>query len=244
MNSGKVAHARRWLVESLDGNLSDHEVVEAARNIVKELGRPDRLRELTAELAEGRGDPVGCARRSYGHVLGFDKLLLIDGGSRHMLRAHIWRSGARTPSREDIHNHRSALASCVVRGSLAMALYEPCDEGEITAVHYQESLPETSANWQLTPTGTTRLRLVQVAHYTAGGTYALPARTLHRAWNESKELTVSLYLETGNDPAVSTDVFTTACSHAAVVPKQPFTVDEYLAEVRALAEALKISDRQ
>src|SRR4051794_2847704 len=88
MGGRQVLAARRLLAETLDGELPEHELVAAARSVVAELGTQDRLLELIADLASGEGDPEGCARLSYRHVLGFDKLLLIDGGPRHMLRAH------------------------------------------------------------------------------------------------------------------------------------------------------------
>ena len=108
--------------------------------------------ELIDELASGEGDPEGCARLSYRHVLGFDKLLLIDGGPHQMLRAHVWHPGAGTIGKEDIHNHRSPLASYVVRGRLAMELYESTTGSAICGGPLRESLADGSADWLLEPT--------------------------------------------------------------------------------------------
>ncbi|BCL26820.1 hypothetical protein ACFFS2_00030 [Streptomyces aurantiacus] len=242
MGGRQVLAARRLMAESLDGELPEHVRLLAARSVVAELGSPDRLLELTAELASGEGDPHGCARLSYRHVLGFDKLLLIDGGPHHMLRAHLWHPGRGAVGKEDIHNHRSSLASSVVRGRLAMELYAPRGDGGIEADRYQESLADDgSADWLLERTGPARLHLTQVAEYAAGSTYALPAHTLHRAWCDAAEPTVTLFLETGSGRRRHTDVFTAAGPHPGAVPKVPMDVDDYVSELAALAELLRSS---
>lgn len=241
MGGRQVLAARRLLTEALDGELSDHETLAAARAVVAELGSPDRLLELIAELASGEGDPKGCAGLSYRHVLGFDKLLLIDGGPRHMLRAHLWHPGAKAIGKEDIHNHRSPLASYVVRGRLAMELFEARDDGGITADRYEESLSDRTADWRLRPTGPARLRLTHVGQYAAGSAYALPAHTLHRAWCDTDVPTVTLFLETGADRRRHTDVFTAAGPHPDAVAKVPLEVRDYLDALNGLAESLRSS---
>ncbi|MEU6067824.1 MULTISPECIES: hypothetical protein [Streptomyces] len=239
MGGRQILTARRLLAEALDGELTEHGTVSAARSVIAELGAPERLLELVAELASGEGDPEGCARLSYRHVLGFDKLLLIDGGPRHMLRAHLWHPG--TGADEDVHNHRSPLASYIVRGRLAMELYEADREGGITADRYQESLSQRSADWMLERTGPARLRLTQVARYAAGSSYALPAHTLHRAWCDADAPTVTLFLETGAGRRPHTDVFTAAGPHPGAVAKVPMDVPGYLTALGDLAELLRSS---
>jgi hypothetical protein len=252
MGGRQVLATRRLLAGALDGELPEHQLASAARSVVTELGSPDRLPELIAELASGEGDPEGCARLSYRHVLGFDKLLLIDGGPRHMLRAHVWHPGAGGIGEEDIHNHRSPLASYVVQGRLAMELYEVCDEireeggddadagvGGIAAARYEESLAQRSADWVLEPAGAARLRLTHVGQYAAGSSYALPAHTLHRAWCDTEAPTVTLFLETGAGRRRHTDVFTAAGPHPGAVEKVPLDVRDYLGALSDLAERLR-----
>ncbi|MFJ8540007.1 hypothetical protein [Streptomyces sp. NPDC093591] len=245
MGGRQVLATRRLLAEALDGELPEQDLASAARFVVAELGSGDRLLELIAELASGEGDPASCARLSYRHVLGFDKLLLIDGGPRHMLRAHVWHPSAGGIGEEDIHNHRSPLASYVVRGRLAMELYEVCGEGGddgvggVAAARYEESLAEGSADWVLRPAGAARLRLTHVGQYAAGSSYALPAHTLHRAWCDTDTPTVTLFLETGAGRRRHTDVFTAAGPHPGAVEKVPLDVPDYLEALSDLAERLR-----
>ncbi|MFD4629201.1 hypothetical protein ACFVYR_04765 [Streptomyces sp. NPDC058284] len=251
MGGRHVHDSRRLLTKFLDGPAGD-ELVRAARAAVTELAAPGLLLPLVRELASGVGDPAGCASLSYRHVLGFDKLLLIDGGPRHMLRAHVWQPGRGT--QEDIHNHRSPLASCVVRGVLGMELYEPVDPGAaegVATAWYRESLSVGDADWLLEPAGGARLRLTQSARYAAGSGYALPPHVLHRAWCASSGPTVTLFLETGAGRRRYTDVFTGPGTEAdgdvevpgtgtagRAVAKKPLEVNDYLAELSALADLL------
>ncbi|MFI8307846.1 hypothetical protein ACIF80_31380 [Streptomyces sp. NPDC085927] len=250
MGGRQVLAARRLLAGSLDGALPERDQVAAAYAVVDELGSPERLLELIAELACGEGDPEAAARLSYRHVLGFDKLLLVDAGPQHMLRAHVWHAGAGGTGREDIHNHRSALASHVVRGRLWTELYEEVPEGRdagragargggIAAARFEESLAEGSADWLLEPAGPARLRLTHLGQYAAGSTYALPAHTLHRAWCDTQGPTVTLFLETGGGRRRHTDVFTPGGPHAGAVPKVPMNVPGYLESLGSLADLLR-----
>ncbi|MFG2497989.1 hypothetical protein ACGFSB_07185 [Streptomyces sp. NPDC048441] len=249
---GRHVHGARRLLEGTLDALPEERLVRAAREAVAELGSPERLPALVRELAAGVGDPSGCALLSYRHVLGFDKLLLVDGGPQHMLRAHIWHPGARTAGREDIHNHRSPLASYVVRGTLGMELYEPLGDaadsgdGGLVASWYRESLSEGEGDWLLEPAGPARLRLTQTAEYGAGSGYGLPSYALHRAWCASPETAVTLFLETGAGRRRYTDVFAEAGDgagagadgRAEAVVKRPMEVPEYLAELESLAKLL------
>ncbi|MGJ3561450.1 hypothetical protein ACR6C2_37155 [Streptomyces sp. INA 01156] len=128
MGGQRVLAARRLLARTLDDTLPERDQVAVAHAVVAELGSPESLLELVTELASGAGDPEACAGLSYRHVLGFDKLLLVDSGPLHMPRAHVWHTGADGTGREDIHNHRSTLASHVVRGRLCTELYEELPE--------------------------------------------------------------------------------------------------------------------
>ncbi|MEU5093491.1 hypothetical protein [Streptomyces sp. NPDC020996] len=239
MGGRQILAARQLMAAALDGAPPESGPTAAAHFVVAELGHPERLLELIAELATGEGDPQRCARLSYRHVLGFDKLLLMDAGPRHMLRAHLWHPSAGAIGKEDIHNRRSPLASCVVRGRLAMELYEAGGDGALAATRYRESLREGSADWLLEPAGPARLRLTHAGRYAAGSTYALPAHTLHRAWCDTDAPTVTLFLETGRERRRHTDVFTAAGPHPGAVAKEPMAVADYLRALSGLAELLR-----
>ncbi|QKV92860.1 hypothetical protein HUT19_14765 [Streptomyces sp. NA02950] len=234
-----VTAVRRMMAEAVGLELPEPQLVGAARVLVTELARPDVLRGLITELAGGEGDPAACARRSYRHVLGFEKLLLIDGGPRQTLRLHVWHPTGGSADREDIHNHRSPLASYVVRGRLRMELYERSVGTGITTTAYRETLSDNGTDWLLTPRGPARLSLTHTAQYAAGASYALPAHTLHRAWCDPGDSAITLFLETGSGRLVHTDVFSPSTHHPATVRKVAFTEEAYLTALASLTTSLE-----
>ncbi|MFE1772285.1 hypothetical protein [Streptomyces sp. NPDC059008] len=242
----QVEEARRLLAERLGGG-SRPPSPESARAAIARLARPDTLGPLVRRLSVGGADLAECTRLSYRHVLGFDKLLLLSGAPRFMLRVHFWhgRTGA-VP--EDIHNHRCAIASAVVRGRVRMECYEPAPYG-MPAVAYRETIDGPGGAWRLRRVGDARLRLLRTERFGAGRSYGLDARTLHRVVSEQP--TVTLFLETAAQRA-ATDVYVRsegAGGRAAAVrddgvgrpappPKTPLPPAVYLAELDALARSL------
>lgn len=247
MGGRQASAARELLTRTLHDGLSEREMVAAAWAVVTELGSPERLSELAADLATGVGDPEGCSQLSYRHILGFDKLLLLDGSPQFMLRAHVWHPGVGAVGKEDVHNHRSPLGSRIVRGRLVMELYEAVHEdmgnggGGFAADQYIESLSEGDADWLLEHVGRARLRMTHLGRYAAGSSYALPAHTLHRAWCDADEPTVTLFLEAGAQRRLRTDVFTAAGPHPDAVAKDPLDAEGYLAALNDLTGLLRSS---
>ncbi|AWN31086.1 hypothetical protein DKG71_37880 [Streptomyces sp. NEAU-S7GS2] len=172
--------------------------------MIAQLAHPGTLGPLVRRLSVGDLELAECVRLSYRHVLGFDKLLLLPGAPRFMLRVHFWHGTAGAVS-EDIHNHRCAIASAVVRGSVRMECYQPAADG-VPAVAYRESIDGPGGAWRLRRVGEARLRLrlLHSEQYGAGRSYGLAARTLHRVVSE--EPTVTLFLETAPQRSV-TDVY-------------------------------------
>ncbi|MFJ9467724.1 hypothetical protein [Streptomyces caniferus] len=197
----QVEEARRLLTERLGGG-PEPPSPESARAVTAHLAHPDTLGPLVRRLSSGDLDLAECSRLSYRHVLGFDKLLLLAGAPRFMLRLHFWHGGTGAAP-EDIHNHRCAIASAVVRGRVRMECYEPAANG-VPATAYRETIDGPGGAWRLRRVGDARLRLVCTERYGAGRSYGLAARTLHRVVSE--EPTVTLFLETAPQRSV-TDVY-------------------------------------
>ncbi|MEV0090858.1 hypothetical protein [Streptomyces sp. NPDC050738] len=210
---------------------------DIAREVLAELAQPDRLLPLLHELADGAGDVEQCARFSYRHVLGFDKLLLLPGKPHFMLRAHVWRApDGEVP--EDIHNHRCAIASYVLLGGVRMELYEEAAEG-IAVTGFLETLEGPEEDWRLEPTGEARLRRIHAAHHATGSGYVLAPHVLHRAHSGGDGTAVTLFLET-EGVRDRTQVFRSAAgpARAGRTVKSMLSVKEYLAELDALSALL------
>ncbi|MEU9485169.1 hypothetical protein AB0D83_16110 [Streptomyces decoyicus] len=203
----QVEEARRLLAERLGGGPGPPSP-ESARAVTAQLAHPDALGPLVRRLSAGDLDLAECTRLSYRHVLGFDKLLLLAGAPRFMLRVHFWH-GRTGPVPEDIHNHRCAIASAVVRGRVRMECYEAAADG-VPATAYRETIDGPGGAWRLRRVGDARLRLMCTEQYGPGRSYGLAARTLHRVVSE--EPTVTLFLETAPQRSV-TDVYVRNSSH-------------------------------
>lgn len=242
----QVEEARRLLADRLDGGARPPSP-ESARKAIAQLAQPGVLGPLVRRLSVGDLDLPECTRLSYRHVLGFDKLLLLHGAPRFMLRVHFWH-GLTGAVPEDIHNHRCAIASAVVRGRVRMECYEPAADG-VPAIAYRETIDGPGGAWRLRPVGDARLRLLHTERYGAGRSYGLDARTLHRVVSE--EPTVTLFLETapqrsvtdvyvrrGRTGAHRTDVRVGGAERAHPQPKVPLSSAVYLAELDALASSL------
>ncbi|MFF4607159.1 hypothetical protein ACFY12_31045 [Streptomyces sp. NPDC001339] len=242
----QVEEARRLLVARLGGGPRPPSP-EAARAAIARLAHPDALGPLVRRLSAGDLDLPECTRLSYRHVLGFDKLVLLSGAPCFVLRVHFWHGGT-GPAPEDIHNHRCAIASAVVRGRVRMECYEPAADG-VPATAYRESIDGPGGAWRLRRVGDARLRLLRTERYGPGQSYGLDARTLHRVMSE--EPTVTLFLETAPQRSV-TDVYVRhggAVTGGTVLrsgesrrarpqPKVPLPPAVYLAELDALACSL------
>ncbi|MGW6268941.1 MULTISPECIES: hypothetical protein [unclassified Streptomyces] len=239
-----LTRAREILRARLGGHVPEARRLDVARATVAELADAATLRVMLTELATGTETTAACARRSYRDTLGCRwRLLLIDGGYSCTLRLHAWRA-AGPQERLDIHNHRSALASAVVRGELRSDLYVPqgpgdgCVDGGLTVTAYREQLSADGADWLLVPLGPSRLRLVHTVRYVAGASYALGPLALHRAWCDPGRDALTLFLETGTERRPHTDVYSTVDRHAMAVHKAALTEREFRSVLTTLAASL------
>ncbi|MEU9118284.1 hypothetical protein AB0C96_00180 [Streptomyces sp. NPDC048506] len=237
----------RWLLAERLGGGPGPPSPEAAREAVARLAQPAALGPLVRRLSVGDRELAECTRLSYRHVLGFDKLVLLPDAPRFVLRVHFWRGGA-GPAPEDIHNHRCAIASAVVRGRVRMECYAPAADG-VPATAYRETIDGPGGAWQLRRVGDARLRLLGTERFGPGRSYGLDARTLHRVVSE--EPTVTLFLETAPQRSV-TDVYVRyggagtdgpavrngGAGRARPPAKVPLRPAVYRAELDALARSL------
>ncbi|MGW6311677.1 hypothetical protein [Streptomyces sp. NPDC055099] len=239
-----LMRVRERLEATLGGDVPEARRLDVARATVAELADEPTLLGMLTELATGAETTAACARRSYRDTLGCQwRLLLIDGGYPYTLRLHAWRASG-PDERLDIHNHRSALASAVVRGELRSDLYVSegpgggSADGGVTVTAYREQLSADGADWLLLHRGSARLRLVHTVRYVAGASYALGPLALHRAWCDPGSEALTLFLETGTERRPHTDVYSTVDRHPTAVHKAALTQHEFRSVLTALAASL------
>lgn len=246
-----------------------HVVTTVPRGLLRAAPGSSTLPALRDALIGGTiNDPRRLHRRCWGYrlapfhgspsplhtaqtVVALDRTarVLGEGGNARAAREdgleEAWRErlDGELPEQELVPAARAVIAELgaperplELAAELASGEGEPEDRARLSYRHvlgFGKLLPE--------PTGPARLRLTQMAEYTAGSTYALPAHTPHRARCDTPEPTVTLFLETGSERPCHTDVFTAAGPHPGAVPKVPLDVADYLAELNSLAELLRSS---
>jgi hypothetical protein len=117
------------------------------------------------------------ADRSYAHILGFDKIVLLSVPAVAKLRLHVW-----WPEQERVlehpHNHRYASHSFIVAGSLRMTMHIVEGHGP-NVVHYREGSGSQDKRWRYEKVGTTTLSSGMTAEMPAGSTYSMSAEVVH-----------------------------------------------------------------
>lgn len=198
--------------------------------------------DLLIDSAPDRRNQIAeCARRSYRHALGFEKIMLIVGARSSTLRMHVWRpADAPAHAAEHIHNHRFEFASVVLRGSVVMETFDR-HPGGVPMTAFAESLGTGGESWSMQPLGEERLRKTMDLRLAAGTLYQMDAEALHRVTNDGSRHTVTLFLEAASGSGRQhTDVYSPlGASAPAEYHRVPMEVDEYVAalvELRSLLE--------
>jgi hypothetical protein len=140
----------------------------------------DAIRALLADpyrLAE-------VASRSYRHGNGFAKIVLARGRDR-ALRLHA--SGG--PAEENVHDHRWAFASTILRGSLENVQFRDCEVGgEVLREFRYERADQEADALEL---GAARVEEVSRRAMESGDAYSMEPGCLHRiVWSGAPTMTL------------------------------------------------------
>ncbi len=209
--------------------------LSGAEGLLAGLARPERLTALIAELLARPEDLAECARWSFPHILGFEKLVLIAAPPVYMLRLHIWRPGGEGGLRH-IHNHRADIISAVVRGRLEKQLFDRSASG-LPLTEYREE--NDGRSWRLRLIGPAALERGRALALAGGAVYRLPARALHLVSAAPDETTMTLFMES-RKIRETTEVFTPVDDPvpAARVPKAALTVAAFRGRLEAALAGL------
>ena len=140
------------------------------------------------------------AKRSYYHVNGFDKLILLQEDN-YSLRVHIWWQENRKETREDVHNHRWDFISGVLVGTSVQELFSLSskeEKGAFEVSHYRYTPQRAHKNfrYQMKNLGPVFLCNKGKKHISSGQVYALKRSELHRVICDYKETTATLVFYT------------------------------------------------
>jgi hypothetical protein len=204
--------------------------------IVSAMAEPSELTELILSLYKDDQAISACARRSFWHPLGFNKLAVIDALPLYILRIHVWWPD--TSTRVDhVHNHRFDFISSVVHGSYDMQMYEKNRTGSPMVEYREEVSPELG--WRLCPVATTRIRPLTTIRLQQGTSYALPAETLHRVAVKQEAPCVTLFLQTKISRSTTQVFINQGDPVPETTPKDPLTCDNYRRQLESIIALLQ-----
>ncbi len=140
------------------------------------------------------------AQRSYYHVNGFDKLILLQEDN-YSLRLHIWWQENGKKTREDIHNHRWDFISGVLVGTSVQELFSLSaeqEEGAFEMAHYRYTPQRNHQGFRycMKNLGSVFLRQQGKKQISSGRVYRLKKSELHRVVCDYKETTATLVFYT------------------------------------------------
>lgn len=167
---------------------------DAARDLLDRLAHPADLGRALETMLDDPEALRQCARKSYVHPNGFDKIVLASGDSGWKLRLNIWwpSDGWHT---ENIHNHRWNFASSVVVGRLETDFFAFDDDGDEVNEYVYRPAAENGA-YLMEHNGTRRIRKIFSGTIAAGSSYSLERSALHRVCHSRQDLTATLMLHT------------------------------------------------
>ena len=181
-----------------------------AQESAERLARLDIGEFLATAAHESTPDDLSAmSEDSYAHANGFEKISLPPlPGCERRLRIHIWlrKAPAGAP---DAHNHRWALASRILTGSLRNAVFEVSAEGSGRYRHYRHVQKQPPPGYTFEEAGRAELTETAADVHGPGAAYWLPPEAVHVAEPASSGLTATLAVEL--DPVRHvTDVFVMA----------------------------------
>lgn len=190
------------ILGALDSGL-EHYVGESQEKKVKfiaDLIDQETFPEFIEKVIANDDWLEAIAKRSYYHVNGFDKLILLQEDN-YSLRVHIWWKKNRKKTREDVHNHRWDFISGVLVGTSVQELFSLSskeEEGAFEVSHYRYTPQRTHKNlrYQMKNLGSVFLCKQGKKRISHGQVYALKRSELHRVICDYKETTATLVFYT------------------------------------------------
>jgi hypothetical protein len=229
--------ATRWLEAMLSSEIEQTRL----RAVVATLSGKPQLAVLLRSLLADRDWMAVAAAQSYAHPLGFDKLALVTPrGFNYQLSLHVWWP-EQVQIVEDIHNHRFAFASAVLKGVLEMQTFERAEDG-IPMQEYQSSPGDRVGISQFRHVGDASLSCTSISRMPAGSVYYLSSCTVHRiATASADELTATLFLQ-GPIMRLWTAVFSDhRIRQRSAIARPTMTPHSFGERVSRLIEALEAS---
>jgi hypothetical protein len=180
--------------EWLDSNMSSVQpVLTSSRDSLEPISTNEAVQEMLRSVLSDDSALAEIALRSYTHINGFDKFVLIVS-KNYKLRLHIWWPEHAVKHMEHVHDHPWDFSSRILLGSLRFQTISINDYGAMQLNHYKISanenlehsldyLGEVNADWDLD------------AVLSKDSYYTLSRKIKHRVIKDNTVMTATLMLQ-------------------------------------------------
>jgi hypothetical protein len=128
--------------EWLDSNMSSVQpVLTSSRDSLEPISTNEAVQEMLRSVLSDDSALAEIALRSYTHINGFDKFVLIVS-KNYKLRLHIWWPEHAVKHMEHVHDHPWDFSSRILLGSLRFQTISINDYGAMQLNHYKISANE------------------------------------------------------------------------------------------------------
>jgi hypothetical protein len=161
------------------------------------LAVPENLSQLIYTILNNPEASEKMLKESYYHQNGFDKIVLLSGKG-FKLRLHHFHARPGHSPMENIHDHRWAFASTMIRGSFKMHLFEEDPKGEEERTLHNYNAAKVNQKYATEEMGKRRLKIVERLQYAAGDSYIMLPDELHSIIHIPNQEAITLIV-TGNN---------------------------------------------
>lgn len=161
------------------------------------LAAPENLPQLISAILHNEKASEKMLKESYYHQNGFDKIVLLSGKD-FKLRLHHFHARPGHAPMENIHDHRWAFASSIIRGGFNMHLFEEHPDGEEERTLHNYHSAKVDQKYATEEIGKRRLKVIERLQYVAGDSYIMLPDELHSIIHIPNQEAITLIM-TGNN---------------------------------------------
>ncbi|MEY8746828.1 hypothetical protein AB9M62_47610 [Bacillales bacterium AN1005] len=190
-----LSEVRDWISHNYDDR---KDIMEQIKTILEPLSGKKQVIKLLTSLLKDDIWLEEIAQRSYTHINGFDKLVLIESKEpEYKLRLHIWWPEHFVNHIEHIHNHPWHFSSRILTGNLRFQTFRETSATEIAPLYHHQTFPPIpgDSGHIIKRIGTKKLDIDFDGTISAGSFYTMHKDIMHRVIKIKEETNSTLLLQ-------------------------------------------------
>ncbi|WHX50769.1 hypothetical protein QNH46_09030 [Paenibacillus woosongensis] len=219
-----LTEVKSWIANNYNDT---NKILEQTKAILEPISSKEQILLLLNSLLEDPQMLLEISKRSYTHINGFDKIVLIESKSpEYKIRLHIWWPEYKISHIEHIHNHPWDFSSRVLTGELTFQTFSS-QNGTGESLHYYRTFPPNpgESGHILRKMGTQTLQLMFDTTITSGSFYTMSKKIKHRVLKSSQSVNSTLIFQGPFGEGISDLFCDKEFSGSEKVPLDFFDVD-------------------